>query len=61
MSQAQNRDTGTPALERLGHAVKRRNATAIWCAFIVTPPQASASQRCRDITTQRLFLLGRRG
>lgn len=49
----------TPSLERLGLVVKKRD-TAVWRAFVVAQASSRIASRRRQMTTQKLFLLGQR-
>ena len=48
----------TPTLERLGTVVKQRTDTAVWRAFLVAQTQVRETQRRREMTTQKIFLMG---
>jgi hypothetical protein len=48
----------TPTLERLGTVVKKRTGAAVWRAFLVAQTQVRETQRRREMTTQKIFLLG---
>jgi hypothetical protein len=50
----------TPTLERLGSVVKKRTDTSVWRAFLVAQTQVRVTQRRREMTTQKIFLLGQR-
>lgn len=53
-----DRGEPTPTLERLCTVVNRRSDASIWRAFLVAQTQVRESQRRRDMTTQKIFLLG---
>jgi len=48
----------TPGLERLSSVVNRRADRAIWRAFLVAQIAVRDTNRRREMTTQRIFLLG---
>jgi hypothetical protein len=49
----------TPTLERLSTVVRQRTSAAVWRAFLVAQTQVREThQRRREMTTQKIFLLG---
>jgi hypothetical protein len=59
MGMADRRDgEPTPTLERLSTVVKQRTDVSIWRAFLVAQTQVREHQRRREMTTQKIFLLG---
>jgi hypothetical protein len=50
----------TPTLERLSTVVKQRTDAAVWRAFLVAQTQVREIQRRREMTTQKIFLMGQR-
>ena len=57
---AESDGDGTPSLERLGSVVKRRTDATVWRAFLVAQVAVSHVNRRREMTTQRIFLLGQK-
>lgn len=53
-------DGEVASLERLGSAVQQRSGAAVWRAFLVAETAVRETHRRREMTTQRLFLLGQR-
>jgi len=45
-------------LVALGTSVERRSGSDIWRAFLVAESSVRAGNRRREMTTQRLFLIG---
>ena len=51
-------DETLQALRRLGCVVEQRNNNEIWRSFLVAQATSREGSRRREMTTQRIFLLG---
>jgi hypothetical protein len=54
------REGDAPNLQRLSSVVNQRADRAIWRAFLVAQVSVRETNRRREMTTQRIFLLGQR-